>query len=118
MIKWKFPLSLFNLLTHITYYYTCQVLALSETFGRSDQPPVMDPIPGFKTFTCERGGGDKGGGGLCLLYRETLTTHEWTPAVPDRLQSVQNERQWLLVGDKIAFCIYTLHVRASGVMST
>ena len=66
----------------------------------------MDPIPGFKMFNCERGAGDKGGGGLCLLYKETLSAHEWTPAVPDRLQYVQNERQWLLVGGKIAF----LHV--------
>ena len=79
------------------------MLALSETFGRSDQPPVMEPIPGFKMFNCERGGDDKGGGGLCLIYKESLNTHQWSPTVPDRLQYVQNERQWLLVGGKIAF---------------
>ena len=79
------------------------MLALSETFGRSDQPPVMDPIPGFRMFNCEHGGSDKGGGGLCLLYRDSLSTHQWAPLVPDRLQYVQNERQWLLIGGKIAF---------------
>ena len=114
MVGW----CLFKSIIHLT----CQVLALSETFGRSDQPPVMDPIPGFKMFNCERGAGDKGGGGLCLLYKETLSAHEWTPAVPDRLQYVQNERQWLLVGGKIAFLhvysIYLSPVRTSGVMTT
>ena len=84
-------------------FYNDQVLALSETFGRSDQPPVMDPIPGFRMFNCERGGDDKGGGGLCLVYKESLSTHQWSPTVPDRLQYIQNERQWLLIGGKIAF---------------
>ena len=79
------------------------MLALSETFGRSDQPPLMDPIPGFKMFSRERGAGDKGGGGLCMLYRETLSSHQWSPSVPERLQYIQNERQWLLIGGKIAF---------------
>ena len=79
------------------------MLALSETFGRSDQPPRMDPIPGFKMYNCERGGGDKGGGGLCMLYRDSLSAHQWTPPVPERLQYVKNERQWMLVDGKVAF---------------
>ena len=50
--------------------------------------------------------GEKGGGGLTLLYKETLIAHEWTPAVPEGLEYVRNERQWLLLnnnaGDKCA----------------
>jgi hypothetical protein len=54
----------------------------------------------------ERGGGDKGGGGLCILYKETLRPHHWAPQVPLNLQHVGNERQWLLIDngkEKIAF---------------
>lgn len=32
-----------------------------------------------------------------LLYRESLTSHEWNPDVPDNLAFVQHERQWLLL---------------------
>ena len=49
---------------------------------------------------------DKGGGGLTMLYRESLTTHQFLPDVPDRMEYVKNERQWLLLTsgtDRIAF---------------
>ena len=45
-------------------------MALSETFGRADNQPILDPIPGFKMWNTERGGADKGGGGLTMLYTE------------------------------------------------
>ena len=86
-----------------------QVLALSETFGRSDKPPVLDPIPGYKAWNTDRGGSDKGGGGLTLLYRDTVTAHQYTPTVATSQEYVMNERQWLLINsgkDHIAF----LHV--------
>ena len=63
----------------------------------------MEPIPGFKMYNCERGGADKGGGGLCMLYRDSLSAHQWNPSVPERLQYVKNERQWLLLDGKVAF---------------
>ena len=51
----------------------------------------------------ERSGSDKGGGGLTLIYKETISAHHWTPPVPDKLQYIMNERQWLLLGNKCAF---------------
>ena len=83
------------------------MLGLSETFGRADQPTIMDPIDGYSAWHAERSGSEKGGGGLTLLYKETLIAHEWTPAVPKGLEYVRNERQWLLLnnnaGDKCTF---------------
>ena len=78
-------------------------MALSETFGRSDQPSQVESLPGYKMWNTERGGSDKGGGGLTMLYRDDLTAHEWTPQVPSSQQYVEKERQWLLLGDKCAF---------------
>ena len=72
-------------------------MSLSETFGRSDQPWTLPAIPGYGSWRTERGGGDKGGGGLCILYREALTPHHWAPQVPNNLQHAENERQWLLI---------------------
>ena len=72
-------------------------MALSETFGRSDQPWTLPNITGYGSWRTERGGGDKGGGGLCILYRETLTPHHWTPQVQPNLKHIENERQWLLI---------------------
>ena len=63
-------------------------------------------IDGFNTWRTERSASQKGGGGLCLLYRKDLTASTWLPPVPPRLQYVQNERQWLLIGnesEKVAF---------------
>ena len=79
---------------------------MSETHCRSDQAPVLDPIPGYRMWNTERGGGDKGGGGLTMVYRDTLTAHQWMPPVPPHQHYVMNERQWLLLGNKFAF----LHV--------
>ena len=70
---------------------------MSETFGRSDQPWTLPPVPGYSMVKAERGGGDKGGGGMCILYKEALTPHHWGPKVEDRFKYVENERQWLLV---------------------
>ena len=47
---------------------------------------------GFNTV-----GNDKGGGGLALIYKENLSSHEWSPSVPESQQYIQNERQWLLL---------------------
>ena len=84
---------------HLTILF--KVLALSETFGRSDQPWTLPSIPGYLSWRVERGGGDKGGGGLCLLYRESLTPHLWKPPVADTFKYVENERQWFLIDNGV-----------------
>ena len=53
-----------------------------------------------------RSGYDKGGGGLTLLYRETLSVHKHLPSVPDNLKYIQNERQWLLIVNGSARCAF------------
>ena len=37
---------------------------------------------------------------MALLYKDTLPAHQWTPAVPDNLQYIANERQWLIIDNK------------------
>ena len=37
-----------------------KVLALSETHCRADQPGVLEPIQGYKSWHTERSGADKG----------------------------------------------------------
>ena len=66
-------------------------------------------MDGFSVWKTERGGSDKGGGGLCIFYKDVLTPHHWSPIVPSNLSYIQNERQWLLLtngNDHVAF----LHV--------
>ena len=82
------------------------MFAISETWYRADQHSSPMDIAGFNTWRAERSASEKGGGGLCLLYRKDLTASEWLPPVPPCHQYVQNERQWLLVRnttEKIAF---------------
>ena len=82
---------------------------MSETFGRSDQHSTVTPIEGFASWRTERGGQDKGGGGLMMLYRDTLTTHEWSPSVAPELEYIKNERQWFLINNSKERCAF-LHV--------
>ena len=84
-------------------------MALSKTFACSDQPSILDPIAGYASWSTNRGGSDKGGGGLTILYKDTLTAHKYTPAVPTNLEYIQNERQWLLVNQGKDRCAF-LHV--------
>ena len=75
---------------------------------RADQPQDNFELEDFKSWRTERSGSDKGGGGLCLYYHESLAPHCWTPEVLSQFSHIKNERQWLLFdGDqKFAF----LHV--------
>ena len=41
-----------------------------------------------------------------MLYRDTLTAHEWSPPVPTRLQYIMNERQWLLMDNMEERCAF------------
>ena len=66
-------------------------------------------MEGYNIWKSERAGTDKGGGGLCMLYRDTLTAHEWSPPVPPKLQYIMNERQWLLIDNTKERCAF-LHV--------
>ena len=41
-----------------------------------------------------------------MLYRDSLTAHQFTPSVPTHLEYISNERQWLLISNetvKVAF---------------
>ena len=70
---------------------------------------MLSPIANYTAWNTNRRGSDKGGGGLTLLYRNSLTAHQYSPNVPSHLQYIMNERQWLLVSnnkEKVAF----LHV--------
>ena len=72
-------------------------MAISETMRRNDKSSKITPPEGFSTWRSEREGHDKGGGGLCIMYRESLGPHEWKPEVPANLKYVSKERQWLLI---------------------
>ena len=41
-----------------------------------------------------------------MLYKESLTAHEWTPSVPPNLTYIMNERQWLLLDSKTQKCAF------------
>ena len=72
-------------------------MALSETFGREEAPCEVPDIPGYEVWNTERSGNDKQGGGLALIYRNTLNVHRHEPTVPDNFDYVKKERQWLLI---------------------
>ena len=83
-----------------TLIQTCnyyQVLALSETFQRADQQPTAVDVPGYQIWRTEHNGQEKGGGGLAMLYKNSLTNHHWDPSVPAGMQYIANERQWLQI---------------------
>ena len=44
-----------------------------------------------------------------MLYRKSLSAHEWNPVVPTDHNFVQNERQWLLLNCGKQRCAF-LHV--------
>ena len=92
-------------------------MAISETLRRNDKSSEITAPSGFNTWQVEREGHDKGGGGLCIMYRESLDPHCWRPEVPSNLQYVSKERQWLLLEGpqgRIAF----LHVYMACQSST
>ena len=82
------------------------MLALSETWGRKEKPCEVPQVDGYIPWNSERGGSSKGGGGLTMLYRDTLRVHKHTPPVPEYLQYLQDERQWLLITNAGAKCAF------------
>ena len=50
-----------------------------------------------------------GGGGLTMLYKKSLIAHQWSPSVPDGLEYIGKERQWLLIGSSGATKCAFLH---------
>ena len=110
-VRCKFITLKYSQKKFILKYKSKQVLALSETHCRADHPAVLAPIESYKAWHTERSGADKGGGGLTILYRDTLIAHQWTPDVPTDMEYVSKERQWLLLnsqgGRKCAFASYT-----------
>ena len=71
-------------------------MAISETMKRNDKSSEITAPKGFTTWRVEREGHAKGGGGLCIMYKESLDPHRWNPSVPEDLKYVSKERQWLL----------------------
>ena len=84
-------------------------MAISETKEREDGKTSMQNIDGYEMKPLMRKGTDKGGGGLCLYYRNTLNAHLWIPNTSSSYLYVSKERLWLLIegnSEKLAF----LHV--------
>ena len=54
----------------------------------------------------ERSGTDKGGGGLCIFYKESLAPHQWMPSVSAKFEYIKNERQWLLLEGGTEKCAF------------
>ena len=73
------------------------IFAISETFGREDQPDLIPELRGYSHWAAERKGGDKGNGGLCVYYRPHLNPHIWKPQVSENLKYLDKERQWVLI---------------------
>ena len=44
-----------------------------------------------------------------MIYKYTLTTHEWSPKVPAAMEYIANERQWLLIDNQSERCAF-LHI--------
>ena len=60
----------------------------------------MSQIPnytGYTTWLTERSGRQKGGGGLAIFYKDSLSAHEWSPPVEECYEYIAKERQWLLI---------------------
>ena len=73
------------------------MLCLSETHNRLESPTTLDPPTGYSLIEANRGGNDKQGGGLLLLYKSGLDAHPWVPSVSPSQAYIANERQWLLI---------------------
>ena len=69
----------------------------------------MTAPPGYELWESNRGGQAKGGGGLAIIYSNSITAHEHNPEVPEEYKYVMQERQWLLVADGKTRCAF-LHV--------
>ena len=82
---------------------------MSETHNRTDKPNDLSPPEGYELWESNRGGTDKGGGGLAMFYRDSLIAHEHNPGVPAEYAYIEKERQWLLIADGDSRCAF-LHV--------
>ena len=87
---------------------------MSETFGREEKASCCPSIPGYIPWASERKGSEKGGGGLTILFKESLVTHKWEPEVPSDLKYIEKERQWLMIKHGQSKCAF-LHCYAACV---
>ena len=65
---------------------------MSETHNRTDKPTGLSPPEGYELWESNRGGSDKGGGGLAMFYRSSLVAHEHDPDVSDEYHYIKKER--------------------------
>ena len=72
-------------------------MAISETKERSENRTSITKIPGYSMWPFTRKGSDKGGGGLCMHYKDSLSAHPWTPTIDNKYEYLSKERQWLLI---------------------
>ena len=55
---------------------------------------------GYHEHYCERGDGDKRGGGLAVIWKEGINLLPWDFVLPDRTQYLNKERQWYILAVK------------------
>ena len=41
-----------------------------------------------------------------MIYKDTLTTHQWSPKLPATMEYIANERQWLLLDNQAEKCAF------------
>ena len=70
------------------------LLGIQETKIRKEEN-VNVVLDGYREWRAERGGNEKGGGGLVTYVKDTIDHHYWKPDVPKHLSKFDNERQWL-----------------------
>ena len=80
------------------------IMGISETHYRADMPKERYPFVGFKEWHCDREGKSKWGGGLTILYKDSLQASPYSPTVPPNLEYVSREGLLVSLGSqKVAF---------------
>ena len=67
---------------------------------------LIFPLLKATLWESNRGGTDKGGGGLAMFYKSSLVAHEHNPDVPAEYAYIEKERQWLLIADGDSGCAF------------
>ena len=75
------------------------ILAVQETKLRKESTTNIE-IAGYSCIRAERGGIEKGGGGLCTYVKTGLKCHSWEPPAQEKYEKFINERQWSLIKGK------------------
>ena len=60
----------------------------------------LNPCLGYNIHFCERGGDEKKGGGLCVIWKKDVNLVPWDFVVPKEKENVAKERQWYLLATR------------------